>query len=95
MFHKAKPRQFNYRPIYYDPERERLEKRRDELLGKRPEDGQYKPGDIIRGGGLRAKGKFVGDPDYERKFKNRSNGRLLIILALLAAVAVIVFWWKP
>jgi hypothetical protein len=31
MFHKPKPRQFNYQPIYHDPEKEAKEKKLAEL----------------------------------------------------------------
>jgi len=31
FFKRARPRQFNYKPMYYDPEKEALEQRRREL----------------------------------------------------------------
>mgnify|MGYP004574275361 CR=1 FL=1 len=91
---RAKPRQFNYRPIYYNPEQERREKRREELLGKRVEEGDYQPGDIIRGGGMRAKGKFITDTDYAHKQRRQTATRLVVILVLLMAVVAIIFFWK-
>lgn len=93
LFYRAKPRQFNYRPIYHDPEKERLEKRREELLGKRVEDGEYEPGSIIRSGGMRAKGKFVNDPEYRSNIQRGQKTRLVVILALLLAVVAIIFFW--
>lgn len=94
FFSRAKPRQFNYRPIYYNPDQERREKRRDELLGKRVEEGDYQPGDIIRGGGMRAKGRFINDTDYAHKQKRQTAMRLVVILALLLIVVAIIFFWK-
>jgi hypothetical protein len=29
MFHKPKPRQFSYKPIYYDPDQEKRQQERD------------------------------------------------------------------
>ena len=44
FFYTPKPRQFDYRPRYYDPEKEAREKRREELLGARPAtEGEYVP----------------------------------------------------
>lgn len=94
FFTKAKPRQFNYRPIYYNPEQERREKRRDELLGKRVDEGDYQPGDIIRGGAMRAKGKFITDTDYAHKQRRQTATRLVIILGLLVIVTAIIFFWR-
>ena len=49
FFYTPKPRQFDYRPRYYDPEKEAREKRREELLGARPAtEGEYVPGDMLR-----------------------------------------------
>lgn len=92
FFYKAKPRQFNYSPRYYDSEKERRSKRREELLGKRIEDGDYEPGSIIRGGGMRAKARF-NDPEYRRRAERGQRTRLIVLLALmLGIVAFILFW---
>ncbi len=52
---KRRPKEFNYIPRHYDPVKESLEQRREELSGKRSdrpkdEDGNaiYVPGDYIR-----------------------------------------------
>ncbi len=31
MFHRPKPRQFNYKPIYFDPNQEEKQKQREEV----------------------------------------------------------------
>lgn len=48
--HKTKPRQFNYTPRYYDPQKEALEQRRRELHGTSSEsdDMPYQPGNYLR-----------------------------------------------
>ena len=33
IFHRPKPRPYNYRPLYYDPVKEEIEERRKELEG--------------------------------------------------------------
>lgn len=38
FFKRPKPRPFNYRPIYYDPEKEESEKRKKELQGLQDND---------------------------------------------------------
>ena len=47
--YKRHANKFNYKPRYYDPEREARELRRAELHGERPDDdGEYTPGKYIR-----------------------------------------------
>lgn len=31
MFHRPKPRQFNYKPIYFDPEQEKKQAQKEEI----------------------------------------------------------------
>lgn len=47
--YKRHANKFNYKPRYYDPEREERERRRAELHGERSDDdGEYTPGKYIR-----------------------------------------------
>lgn len=47
--HKTKPRQFNYIPRYYDPQKEERDRRRRELHGTSAMDDEpYAPGKYIR-----------------------------------------------
>lgn len=48
-----KARKFSYKPRYWDPEQEEREERRRAILGDQYQDGQYKPGMLIREGRLR------------------------------------------
>lgn len=49
FFSQRKPRQFAYRPLYYDRDKEARDRRRDEILGAKPVEGDYVPGSILRG----------------------------------------------
>ena len=87
-----KPRQFNYKPRYYDPEREAREERRREILG----DAAYteeqlkamKPGQYIREN-MRARRRHITRYDKGRR---NTRGRSLGILIRLAVLALL-FWW--
>lgn len=84
-----KPRQFEYRPRYYDPEKEAREKRRNEILGPRDEDmrdekGEYVPGKYIKNNMMVRRG--IG---LQRKQSRTGPLRLVIVLALLGLAA----WW--
>ncbi|MBO5018446.1 MAG: hypothetical protein J6C56_06245 [Alistipes sp.] len=48
--HKTKPRQFNYTPRFYDPQKEAMEQRRRELHGTSSESDNmpYQPGNYLR-----------------------------------------------
>ena len=81
FFRTYKHKQFNYIPIYYDPEKEEFEERvrkLEEKYGKAPE-GEYKPG--IQRGAMRKRGS------YNAKAERGSSIRLIIIIALLLAIA--------
>ncbi len=87
-----KPRQFNYRPLYYDPEKEAREQRRRELRMERgaeeePADETYVPGSIIRGrmGSLR-RTQSVG-----REKSRRMQVRMLVVLGVLILLLVLLF----
>ena len=85
-FKTRKPRQFEYKPRYYDPEKEQREQRRKELgldTEPRPE-GQYKPGEYIRGN-MRVR-RGIG----QRKTSKRSRPLILFGVLILLGIAV---WW--
>ena len=90
FFKTPKPRQFQYQPRFYDPEKEARDERRKELLGDRaedPADGEYKPGDYIRRH-MGARRRIEVNHERNRKMRARPV-RLLIMLALIGAV----LWW--
>lgn len=89
LFKTSKPRQFEYRPRYYDPEKEAREERRRELLGDRAEspNEQYRPGDYIRRN-MQARNRI--EASKERNRKMRSTPIRLLIMVVLLAIAL---WW--
>ncbi len=71
FFKTPKPRQFEYRPRYYDPEKEAREERRRELLGDRADDKHgYRHDDKHDDGLGDVPGNSSGDgPGGEYKYK--------------------------
>lgn len=90
-FKTRKPREFNYKPRYYDPIAEEREQRRKEVLGEEAEqvqeeaDGQYHPGQYVRE--LRIRRGIVAD---RQRSKSKSG---IIRLALFIAMAVGLLWF--
>ena len=87
LMRTRKPRQFEYQPRHYDPDKESREARKREVLGddyqkayEQNEDSQErKPGEAIR---LRR--GILAERQRTAQHKNRSNiTRLLIVLMLL------------
>lgn len=93
FFNVRRPRQYEHKPIYWDPRKEALEERISKInheLGiteENPED--YKPtikGTFIEGTTHLKKSKSKGDTVRDRVYKNM---RLLLVLSILA----VIFWY--
>jgi hypothetical protein len=93
FYNVRKPRQFNHKPIYWDPRKEALDERVRKVeieMGVREETtDDYKPN---------IKGSFVAGTTHLRKSRARGdsmqsrigkNMRLLLILSILA----VLFWY--
>lgn len=83
-----KPRQFDYKPRYYDPQKEAREERRKELLGERyDENAPAAAEERIRGrmGALRRTG---GRPDRN----HQKTFRLVVVLVLLVLFVIWMFF---
>ena len=88
FFYTPKPRQFSYKPRFYDPEKEAREKRREELLGVRPAEGEeYVPGELLR---RRRRQRMMEDATAARRKKQKGSGLLLVAFIVLLIVA---FLW--
>ena len=85
FLYTKKPREFNYSPRYYDPEKEAREKRRDELLGARPTSGEYVPGELIRSK-VSAR-RESGVQGSGRKRQKSNTLKLVLALALIILIA--------
>ncbi|MGC9341576.1 MAG: hypothetical protein ACP5E3_02660 [Bacteroidales bacterium] len=82
FFKIPRHRQFNYQPLYYDPEKEEREKRNRELkreMGLGEEGKEYKP--TIRRGSMKT--YFKANKRAERN----SNLRLVLIIVFLLFLA--------
>ena len=91
-FKTQKPREFKYRPRYYDPEKEAREERRKELrlmrgLPDEPSVGVENKGYIP--------GQYIESRRSHRVATQRqtsSTGAKLKLLMLIGAVAVLLYW---
>ena len=95
FYNVRKPRQFEHKPIYWDPHKEALEERvrknKRELGIEEPLE-QYKPhikGTFIAGTSHLKKSVDKGEGTRDRKYK---NVKLFVILAVLAALYWYLFW---
>ena len=84
FFNLYKPKEYNYRYIYYDPKKEALKEREKQIAAaEKVRDGEYKP--TIR------RGTFREMADKNKNFRSQqtrqSNIRLVFILIILLAIA--------
>lgn len=83
VFKKTKPRQFSYKPLYYDQEKEQ----RDEKFNKNNK--EYKPGSLVKG--MRNERYCSSDIHSERmaaEKRNRTTIRLVLIIFMLILVGI-------
>ncbi|MDR1408566.1 MAG: hypothetical protein LBJ23_11070 [Tannerella sp.] len=93
FYNVRKPRQFEHKPIYWDPRREALDdrirkvKKEMGVLEEKPEEHKSAiKGTFIEGTTHLKKSRMNGEHARSRTYKNM---RLLLIMALLIAV----FWY--
>ncbi|WP_300828326.1 hypothetical protein [uncultured Rikenella sp.] len=79
-----KPRQFEYKPRYWDPEAEERETRRRMILGDDYAEGEYRPGMYIRERRLLR----MQEQKRERAQRQKRNS-IRTVLFLAGAVAVL------
>lgn len=80
-------RVFNYKPIYYDPEKEELKRKFgavDGSMEKAKEDGTYVPGSYIKGS--------MRDGAYERRRSHMGKTQTIIGLVTLLLVFAILYF---
>ena len=88
FFYTPKPRQFSFKPRFYAPEKGARQKRREELLGVRPAEGEeYVPGELLR---RRRMQRMMEDATAARRKKQKGSGLLLVAFIVLLIVA---FLW--
>lgn len=95
FYNVRKPRQYNHKPIYWDPHKEALEERVRKVkreMGMEESLEEYKPqikGTFIEGTSHLKKSHERGDNHRSRTYK---NVKLLIALAVLAVLFWFLFW---
>lgn len=87
-----KPKKFNYTPRFYDPEKERREQRRRELLGAdavSPDDKtktEYTPGQFIRESQMARRG-------YGRRASKDKAKRVSTAVSVGVLVLLLLLWY--
>lgn len=96
FYNQRKPRQFDHKPIYWDPHKEAREERVRRIkreMGMEEESLEdYKPqikGTFIEGTSHLKKSRSKGDDARSRKYR---NVKLAVALAVLAALFWYLFW---
>lgn len=92
---RRKPRQFEYKPLHYDPKQEARDKRRAELFGEQEDnvitggegEAPYIPGSYIRARGFSRKSTAIA-PKFSSPNRSRNIIRGLIALLLLILLLV-------
>lgn len=92
MFKKVQHQKFDYKPRFYDPEKEEQSKRleRYKNLGEKEDNLEYSK-DRIRTG-LRSRQSYAADATYRSKQVRKSNMRLLMIIAVLIMATILLFY---
>ena len=80
-----KPRQFEYKPRYWDPEAEEREARRRMLLGEEYAEGEYKPGMYIR------ERRLLRMQERERERAQRSKRTAIRTVIFLSCVVLVLY----
>lgn len=94
FYNVRKPRQYQHKPIYWDPRKEDLERRTQRIkreLGMEEPDENYKPdikGKFVEGTSHLKKSQLKGDTIRNRKYK---NVRLTVILVVLIVLFYVLF----
>lgn len=95
FYNVRKPRQFEHKPIYWDPRKEAMEERVHKVkreMGLEETEEEYKPqikGTFIEGTSHLKRSRDKGENSRSREYK---NVKLLIALAVLALLFWYLFW---
>ena len=87
-----KPREFNYKPRFYDPEKEAREERRRELLGDaaytEEELKDMKPGMYIREN-MRMRRGYASKHTKERRERVMRRGMILLVILVVLLIWIL------
>lgn len=90
FFKTPKPQRFEYKPRFYDPEKEELMDR----IRSAEQEEDYSAENVksrISGGFRRKTGGYATDRQFRSQQVKRSNFRLLIIVAFLSFMGYVLF----
>lgn len=92
---KEKPRRFDYKPLYFDPEKEAREERKKQVLGesytRMNDDGtpkEYIPGEFIRE--LKIRRGVIATQERGSKIRS-SSVRMLVFVVLAGLFLILIF----
>jgi len=88
LFNLYKPRKYDYRYIYYDPEKEKKQEREKRMSGEE-KDGEYRPS--IRRGTFR---EMASQNLSKTRSEQRRNANIRLIFIVLALIACAYFILK-
>ncbi|MEG1554191.1 MAG: hypothetical protein RRZ64_04035 [Rikenellaceae bacterium] len=71
-----KPRQYSYKPIYFDPEKEEREERRRASLSNAEQDAHYVPGSLIQAS---RRSRIMGTSHKPSKIESADKQRRIIL----------------
>ena len=83
FFSSPKPKQFNFKPRYYDEKKEKLQ----EIIDRHKDEARIDP-DAMKSRisyGIQNRGRV--DKSYESSIRSKSNRRLLIVLVVLVLLS--------
>ncbi|MCH5305902.1 MAG: hypothetical protein J1E79_05420 [Rikenella sp.] len=80
-----KPRQFEYKPLYWDPDAEEREARRRMILGEDYAEGEYQPGMYIR------ERRLLRMQEHDRDRAERSKRVAIRTVLFLGGVVVVLY----
>lgn len=95
FFNSRKPRKYEHKPIYWDPQKEKREEREHRIrreMGMEEDPTEYTPtikGTFLEGTTHLKKSVNRGDSADSRKYK---SARLIVILFVLMLLAWFMFW---
>ncbi len=95
FYNMRKPRQFDHKPIYWDPHKEEMEERQRKIrieLGLEKPDENFKPrikGTFIEGTKHLKRSVEKGEDARSRKYK---SSKLIVALVILGLIFWYLFW---
>ncbi len=86
MFHRPKPRQFNYKPVYYNPKEDEMEAKRKAMGLSENMNSEER---------IRARLRYQWEKKREKaKVRRQQNTRIILYIAVIAALIYMIYSGK-